>query len=90
MAKNQKKNEKRGPVKHKVLSDRGVHLEQRNIAATNSSILHGLPAIVGQDAEGKDIMVKIGQKCPKCNMRVRGFNHANGDHHRGTVPTCRK
>lgn len=84
------KSHKRGPVEHKVLSDRGVHLEQRNNSMANSSINHGCPVVVGQDSGGKDISVKIGQKCPKCKMRVRGFKHAEGDHHRGTVPSCRK
>ena len=84
MAKFQK-NEKRGPVPHKVLTDRGVYLEQRHTATQNSSIHHGKSAVIGQKDDGSDIVAKIGQKCPNCRFRVRGVNHAEGAHHRGMV-----
>lgn len=70
----------------KVLTDRGVHLEHIHNSRQCSSMYYGQNAVVGQDAEGDDIVVAIGSRCPKCHMRVRGFNHAEGHHHLGTVP----
>ena len=85
MAKNQKNTKKGKRVTHKVLSDRGLHLEKALRASENSNILHGRSVIVGQNDNGEDVIVKIGQKCPKCHKRVRGPNHAEGTHHKGIV-----
>lgn len=85
MAKNQKTTKKGAKVPHKVLSDRGLHLEKSQQALENSNIFHGRSVIVGQNDNGEDVVVKIGQECPKCHKRVRGPNHAEGTHHRGTV-----
>lgn len=84
------KNTKKGPVPHKVLSDRGVHLESSNRASENSNILHGRTAFMWADQGGKEIPVKVGQRCPKCKMRVRGINHESGAHHKGTVTRHRR
>lgn len=88
MAKTISKNEKRGPVPHKILSDRGVHLEQCRITSENSNLMHGMPAFSFMDNSGKSVSVLIGQQCPVCKKRVRGLNHENGDHHKG-IPTKR-
>lgn len=87
MAKFQK-NTKRGPVPHRVLSDRGVHLEQMHQKQQYSNIRHGQSVVIYQNDNGDNVIVKIGQKCPKCNKRVRGPNHAQGAHHLGTVKKC--
>ncbi len=87
MAKFQKKT-KKGPVPHKVLSDRGVHLEQMHQKQQDSNIRHGQPVVIGQNDNGDNVIVNIGQKCPKCKRSVRGPNHANGEHHLGIVPKC--
>jgi hypothetical protein len=79
---------KKGPVEHKVLSDRGVHLEQCSFRQQCSSIGFGRKITVGQDGNGDDIVVTQGQKCPKCRMKVRGPNHAEGHHHRGIAIPC--
>lgn len=78
----------KNPVQHTVLSDRGVHLGQAHERQQNSNIRHGQPVVIGQNDDGADIVVKIGQKCPVCNKRVRGVNHTGGDHHRKTVKRC--
>ncbi|KKN91187.1 hypothetical protein LCGC14_0220530 [marine sediment metagenome] len=80
-------NKKRGhgPIVHKVFNDRGLHLERVHLDSLGSNLNHGRPVVIGQGENGEDISVKIGQKCPRCKMRVRGFNHANGAHHKGTV-----
>ena len=85
MAKFHKKNEKRGPVTHKVFSDRGLRLERASSASQCSSLNYGQSVIVGQKSDGQDVVVKIGHKCPTCRFRVRGFNHAEGAHHKGMV-----
>jgi len=85
MAKKQK-NTKKGPVPHQVLSDRGVHLEQAHHRQQGSNVHHGEPIVIGQDDEGKDIVVKVGQRCPVCQKRIRGLNHLEGAHHAGNVP----
>ena len=76
---------KRGPIPRKVFSDRGLHLEKSSIAQQNSNIHHGEKVLIGQDAQGQPMFVKVGEECPKCRKRVRGLNHVNGDHHRGIV-----
>jgi len=81
-----KKNTKRGLVPHKVLSPRGEWLERANVARQNSNINNGAPIVIGQDDEGKDIVVKVGQRCPVCKKRIRGLNHLEGAHHTGNVP----
>ena len=73
----------RGPVPHKILSDRGIHLERCRIQAENSNLMHGMTAFSFLDDNNQSIEVKIGQKCPICKNRVRGLNHENGDHHKG-------
>lgn len=65
---------------HKVLSDRGLNLERANQAQQNSNINSGKVIVVGED-----VRVEIGQQCPVCKKRVRGLNHAEGAHHKGTV-----
>ena len=84
MAKNM--NKKKGPVQHVVLSDRGVHLEQASQRQHQGSLGFGQPIIVGTNTDGENIIVNQGQKCPRCNKRVRGPNHAEGDHHKGISP----
>ena len=79
------KNIKKGPVPHKVLSDRGVLLEQASQRRHCSSIGFGQTAFVWTNPSGKEVPVKIGQECPKCKKRVRGFNHTEGAHHNGTA-----
>lgn len=81
---------KKGPVPHKVLSDRGVFLEQAHDRQQCSSIGFGQKVVVGQNDNGEDIVVTQGQKCPSCRMRVRGPDHVNGMHHRGTVRNGRR
>lgn len=78
---------KKGPLEHKVLSDRGVHLEQTSLRQQCSSIGFGQKITVGQSDNGDDIIVTQGQKCPKCKKRVRGVNHVDGYHHRGIAAT---
>ena len=73
-------NDKRGSVPHKVLTDRGVHLEQANQRQQGSNIHTGKMA-----DGGEGIRIQIGSRCPSCGKRVRGLNHVNGDHHRGIV-----
>jgi len=79
---------KKGPVPHEI-SERGLYLERAQLAQQNSNIHHGEDVVVGQetaeDGNTKDILVKVGNKCPSCHKRVRGPNHANGIHHRGLV-----
>lgn len=67
-------------IEHKVLSDRGVFLERAHQRQQSSNINAGMEVVVGED-----VRVKIGQRCPVCNKRVRGPNHVNGTHHKGTV-----
>ncbi len=86
MAKFRGKPEKHGPVPHKVFTDRGLTLERINQSQQNTNINYGQSVVVDQDSEGRDISVKIGSKCPKCRKRVRGLNHADGDHHKGIIP----
>ena len=88
MAQFNRKNTKRGPLEHKVLSDRGVHLEQAHQRQGSSSLGFGQKIIIGENDNNEDIVVTQGQKCPKCKMRVRGPNHVDGTHHRGIVVTC--
>ncbi len=76
---------KRGPVPHKIFSDRGLRLEKAHTAQECSNIHYGKPVVIGQDEQGDDIRVNIGDVCPKCRKKVRGFNHEEGAHHRGTV-----
>lgn len=85
-----KKITKKGPVLHKVLSDQGVHLEQAHRRSENSNILHDQTAFTMQSSSGSDFAVKVGKRCPQCKMRVRGLNHEQGDHHKGTVTKCRR
>ncbi len=28
--------------------------------------------------------------CPKCNLKIRGKNHEDGAHHKGTVRKCKR
>lgn len=84
MAKFRGKQEKRGPVPHQVFTDRGLRLENANQSQQNTNINHGQSVVVDQDNDGDDILVKIGNRCPKCGKRVRGLNHASGDYHKGT------
>lgn len=71
---------KKGPVPHKVLSDRGEHLDQAHQRQHRSNICAGETVVVDGDTR-----IEIGQQCPTCKRRVRGHNHVNGDHHKGTV-----
>lgn len=82
MAKHSGQN-KKGPVPHKVLSDRGVFLEQRHNVSENSNIHHGATAFSFLNDSGQLINVKVGQQCPVCKKRVRGIKHEDGDHHKG-------
>lgn len=75
---NKKKNE---PVPHKVLSDRGVHLETAHRASENNNLLHGQTAFMWKNPNGEEVPIKVGQICPKCRKRVRGLHHAEGYHH---------
>lgn len=79
--------EKKKSVPHRVLSDRGVNLEQAHLRQQDSRV-GSRTAVIIQDTIGNDISVALGQKCPVCKMRVRGKNHASGAHHRGTVKKC--
>jgi len=81
------KSKKKGPVPHKI-SARGLILEAAHNMQQGSNVHAGTSAVIGQDADGKDIRVKIGSRCPKCQRRVRSPNHAEGMHHRGTVKSC--
>lgn len=87
MARN-KKNTKKGPVPYKILSDRGVHLQQVHQRQQGSNIHTGEMVVIGQDDKGKDIIATVGQRCPICNKRIRGLNHTEGAHHQGNVPRC--
>ena len=71
----------KAPVVNKVLTERGLHLEKAHQAQQNSNVRTGQPVAITDD-----IRVEIGQQCPVCNKRVRGPNHIEGDHHKGTVP----
>jgi hypothetical protein len=83
------RNEKRGPVPHTVLSDRGVYLEQAHQRAQCNSIGFGQVVVLeNNDNPELRVTVTIGQRCPKCKMRVRGQNHIEGAHHRGCVTKC--
>ncbi len=85
VAKFNKDSGKGKPVPHKILSARGNHLIASQVASQCSSLSYGKSAVVGQNGDGEDIVVKIGQHCPKCRFRVRGMNHAEGAHHKGIV-----
>ncbi len=84
MAKFIKKTHKK-PVPHKVLSDRGVLLENAHLNGQGTSVSRGQVAVIGEKEDGSPITVDIGDRCPKCRKRVRGPNHAEGSHHNGTV-----
>jgi hypothetical protein len=87
MAKRSKsKNHEQGPILHKVLSPRGEWLERANAASQNINIHNNTQIVIRQDDEGKDIVVKVGQRCPVCKKRIRGLNHLDGAHHAGNVP----
>ncbi len=90
MARSHDKKEKNGPVPHKILNDRGLRLERANLSRQPSNINHGKSIVVGQDGGGNDILAKIGSECPKCRKRIRGLNHAEGDHHKGIVPSHKR
>lgn len=79
------RNTKKGPVPHKVLSERGIHLEQAHQRQQGINIHTGKTVVIGQNDNGEDITVQIGHRCPKCRKRVRGLNHAEGAHHNGGV-----
>ena len=76
-------------VPHKILSDRGVRLEHAYQTGENSNINHGQTVVIERKEDGNHVIVKIGSKCPKCKMRVRGLNHVEGNHHRGITPQRR-
>lgn len=86
MTKLHSKPKNHGPVPHEILTDRGVMLERAHLAQHDSNIHYGQSVVVNQDGAGNDIAVKIGQKCPVCQKRVRGLNHIEGDHHKGISP----
>lgn len=82
MAKSTNRNEKRGPVPHKILSDRGVHLDKTHRMSQSNNINHGMTAFSFLKDNGDCVFVKVGEKCPICKKSVRGINHENGDHHK--------
>lgn len=75
-----RKNAKKSPVPHNVLSDRGVHLEQAHQRHQGSNILAGTVVKISEK-----VSVKVGEICPVCKKKVRGIDHVNGIHHRGLV-----
>lgn len=79
------KKTKKGPVQHKVLSDRGVLLENAHLQGQGICVNRGQSAVIGEKEDGSPMTVDIGDSCPKCRMKVRGPNHAEGDHHNGRV-----
>ena len=79
------KKTKKGPVPHKVLSDRGVLLENAHLSGQGNCLNRGQSAVIGENRDGGPITADIGDHCPKCGMKVRGLNHAQGIHHLGTV-----
>ncbi len=79
------KKTKKGPVPHKILSDRGVLLENAHLDGQGGSVNRGQSAVIGEKEDGSPITVAIGDSCPKCRMKVRGPNHAQGSHHNGKV-----
>lgn len=75
---------KKGPVPHKILSDRGLHLSRCNETPT-LNILHGQTAFMHPNSNGKDVSIRVGDKCPICRKKVRGLLHKDGNHHKGIV-----
>lgn len=71
---------KREPIPQKVISERGMQLEQAHQRQQGSNINAGMEVVITED-----IRVKVGQRCPICKKRVRGLNHVNGNHHKGLV-----
>lgn len=79
---------KKAPIPHKVFSDRGLRLEKAHKEQHNSNLNHDQTVVIDPDKDGtgEPVIVKIGQRCPKCGKRVRGPNHVKGDHHLRRVP----
>jgi hypothetical protein len=81
------KPKKNSPAPKKELSERGIHLEKSHKEMQGNSPGFGKKFIVGQDDNGKDVFLTIGQRCG-CGRRVRGRNHLEGAHHNKRVPRC--
>lgn len=88
MANNDRKS-KKSPLPQKELSVRGTHLEAAHKNQQGNSVNHGQKVIIGQDDNGKNVTITIGEEC-HCGHRIRGAGHLEGMHHKKTVPVCGK
>lgn len=68
------------------ITARGIHLVSRQRLIESKWHLPVKPRTVLVD--GAEVV--IGSPCPSCGCKVRGSDHANGNHHKGTIPLHKK